>query len=349
MAFVKTHKTGSTTLRRLFDRFGYSRGLSFVLIKNHPMSGHNLHHDTGPDIKKRLLPPLGAGRGAAVASFRYDMMNIHIRYNRPVMDTVMKPGSRYVTILRKPSHQFESAFVHFTFNRALLPADLKACRRSTPCQMRRFLERGDFYRKRLKDYRYVWSKNGQAFDLGLDHAFHDDRAAVSAHIEKLAAEFDLVMITEHLHESLLLLKRLLCWDWSDILFVSRNVRTTQLAVPEELREQMRRWNAVDARLYAHFNATLWTKIAEYGPDFQEDLAEFRRLLEEMESRCVASVGMRKASGNRRIFVNQPATNSTLECQYIVGNLTPSVWRKQKGNSTTPSVNALTKSQKSHRG
>ena len=131
------------------------------------------------------------------------------------------------------------------------------------------------------------SKNGQLFDLGLDPKVNNT-SMIQKKIKTLHKEFDLVLITEYFDESLILLKRFLCWSYDDILYISAGVRSKshRYSVSEDLQKKIREWNAGDVLLYNHFNKTLWRKIDEYGSAFQTDLEEFKMLEKEAYSKCV---------------------------------------------------------------
>ncbi len=51
---------------------------------------------------------------------------------------------------------------------------------------------------------------------------------VTSHAE-ISREFGLVMITEYMTESMVLLRRKMCWDLADVLFASINVRFVTFA------------------------------------------------------------------------------------------------------------------------
>ena len=56
-------------------------------------------------------------------------------------------------------------------------------------------------------------ENSQAFDLGLDHS--STKEEVEAMIEDMDT-WDLVLITEYYDESLVLMKRKMCWELADV-------------------------------------------------------------------------------------------------------------------------------------
>ena len=72
--------------------------------------------------------------------------------------------------------------------------------------------------------RISFIRNLMMFDLGLSYRYFQNYTAVKNYINYLNKEFDLVMIMDYFDKSLVLLKRLLCWEIDDILYVKLNER-----------------------------------------------------------------------------------------------------------------------------
>ena len=256
--------------------------------------------------KKDFLPPIGVREGNYV-NYKYDLIAVHVRYNRKAMDTFMKPHTHYITIIRDPGTQFESAFTHFQLDDAFTPAEKQQYKfKGMPSKIEHFLSNPTYYRNRLsqlqwegkKGLRWYYSKNNQMFDLGLGHKFHDNVTKVNEYIEQLDKEMSLVLITEYFDESMVLLKHTLCWSMEDIIYIAKNVRPKRANFSESLRQKMRNWNSVDTKLYNHFNQTLWRKIKEIGPAFDVELATYKRLLSEAFDKCA---GVQRVSSQGRYF------------------------------------------------
>ena len=132
-------------------------------------------------------------------------------------------------------------------------------------------------------------RNPMLFDLGLDFRYFQNVTAVKRYINFLDKEFDLVMILEHFDESLLLLKRLLCWELKDILYFKLNERQDkqkQKVIDKEVREDIKSWNKADFMLYQYFYRTFWKKVKAQGPSFQKELRVFKRRKEALSRACL---------------------------------------------------------------
>ena len=131
-------------------------------------------------------------------------------------------------------------------------------------------------------------RNPMMFDLGLSQKYFQNYTAVTEYINFLNKEFDLVMIMDYFDESLILLKRLLCWEIDDILNVKVNERLDKekaFNLSDRVKENIKRWNKADVLLFTYFNATFWRKIEMEGSGFYEDLSAFRERRSKLQQMC----------------------------------------------------------------
>ncbi|CAH3130001.1 unnamed protein product [Porites lobata] len=190
-------------------------------------------------------------------------------------------------MLRDPPAQLESVFNYYDIYRKTFQPQSSPM---TPLES--FFQNITFYRSsRVLDGLGVdlnLLKNPSLFDLGLDREYHENLTLVQDYIRFLQQEFDLVMLMEYFDESLVLLKRQLCWKMEDILFFKLNerVQKEKQRISNQVREQIKKWNSADVLLYDVFNQTLWQKIMKEGPDFFEDLSIFKKEKEAMKNKCL---------------------------------------------------------------
>ena len=89
-------------------------------------------------------------------------------------------------------------------------------------------------------------------------------------------------------ESLIVMRRRLCWEISDILYLTlraRNYETKDVKPEQNLVEKLTNWSRVDTMLYKTFNETLWKNIAQYGEDFWEELKFYKKQNERIFDFC----------------------------------------------------------------
>ncbi|KAJ7379642.1 galactose-3-O-sulfotransferase 1 [Desmophyllum pertusum] len=99
IAFLKTHKTGSSTLTNILNRYADLRELNMALPAPH------LYRFGWPGYFHWRAVDLWRLNGEPA-----HVLCNHARYNRPAMDVVMHGDTKYITILRDPVYQFESTF-----------------------------------------------------------------------------------------------------------------------------------------------------------------------------------------------------------------------------------------------
>lgn len=197
-----------------------------------------------------------------------------------------KKSSRYITILRDPTAQYESVFNFMHFAKPLGFKDeedpLGTFLKFPPA----FQEIKPLMKQTLALHLV---RNPMLFDLGLDFRYFQNVTAVERYFDFLENEFDLIMIMEHFDESLLLLKRLLCWEMKDILYFKLNERQDKQKrkfMSQEVTEDIKSWNKADFMLYQHFNRTFWKKVKAEGPSFQRELRVFRRKNKALTRSCL---------------------------------------------------------------
>ena len=262
--FLRHIKQGLLQHVTFFFRYGDSRDLSFILgadaVIGWPRRFRIAHTLTRNDLQPNFLCS-------------------HTRYSKKTMNYLFpKNVSKYITILRNPVDQFESVFNYMglgkRFNLGVDPTE----------SIKQFLRKGIEFKDVNK---HQLARNQTMFDLGFDSQFNQNVTAVKNYIAFLEKEFDLFTLMEYFEESVVLMKRLLCWELSDVLHTKTNERIDKekAAFSENMRENIKRWNKADMLLYDHFNKTFWHRIKMEGAGFYKDLAAFRQMRKETENTC----------------------------------------------------------------
>lgn len=86
---------------------------------------------------------------------------------------------------------------------------------------------GAHYFRHFTNLFFFFFSSGQIFDLGLQHKYYNDPVMIQKHIDELAEKIDLVLIMEYFDESLVLLKRELCWELDDVVYFKLNQRSKE--------------------------------------------------------------------------------------------------------------------------
>ncbi|XP_006815161.1 galactose-3-O-sulfotransferase 3-like [Saccoglossus kowalevskii] len=206
---------------------------------------------------------------------------------------------KYITILREPAAQIESHMNFFNHRERVMKG------------IKLFTKHPSKFENGGK----AASRNNQISDLGLMLNKTSNETTVNATIIKLDKEFDLVLIAECFDESLLLLKRILRWSFDDILYLIKNQRMHRETITDEFRQQIYQWSRADVLLYQYFNGTLWRRVQQYGPQFEDDLVYFRRYLHEINRRCGTSETVVKRF-NKLKKIEYNSKNGSIFCQHL---------------------------------
>ncbi|XP_071943119.1 galactosylceramide sulfotransferase-like [Antedon mediterranea] len=300
IVFLKTHKTGSTTLARIIELYGFKHSLTFVRKIGEKGSIHFSNQNFNKKSVRKFLPPPNVTKGD-YANYKYNIFTLHVRYNRAVLDTFMKEDPVYITILREPSAQFESAFSFFKLGRYIK-------KKTGVSKFQNFLSKPKKYPKAVSA---SYSNNGQMFDLGLPKKDFRSVIAINKTIARLDKQMNLVLVNEYYDESLVLLSKLLCWNLEDLLYLPKNERpeSNKSNMSEDIHQKARDWNHADTMLYSYFLKRLHKRITDYGPSFQQDLLWFRNMKAELRRNCVNGTVV----GKKRM--RYQSSNSSKTCEY----------------------------------
>ncbi|XP_071819584.1 galactosylceramide sulfotransferase-like isoform X2 [Apostichopus japonicus] len=317
--FVKTHKTGSTTLRSITSRYGYTRDLSFLLSNDGRIGHFNGISLRYSSESSNFLPPLGVKKNDFPNYQNYNISNVHLKYNRRSLDKFMyrRHNLTLFTILRTPEEQWLSWFQYYKkYTKVGFKAD-GISEAAMPYIERLEKENGDF--------------NQQSRDLGINDKKHFNDTLLRETVTEMTKDFNLVMITEYFDESLILLRKMMCWTFEDILYVSKRKQPMKTQFPDDVKEKLYQYNHADVYIYEYFNRTLWRKIEEYGPSFKGELRYFRQLLTKKQNECI---GQNSTTNGRREFVEYHSLQNTSEfCELYVNEnfqLDSKIYRKQGG-------------------
>ncbi|XP_075685633.1 galactosylceramide sulfotransferase isoform X4 [Rhinoderma darwinii] len=281
LMFLKTHKTGSSTILNILFRYGEKHRLHFAFPR-----GRN-DFDYPSYFQRRQVEGYHPG-------LCFNIICNHMRYRHSEVNLLMPSDTVFVTVLRNPALLFESSFQYFA---RVVPLTWQLPGTGSEQKMDAFLSNPmNYYDSSGFNAHYL--RNLLTFDLGYDNEMNIEDPKVSDLLKQLDSRFQLVMLLEYFDESLLLLCDLMCWNMDDILYFKLNARkdTSGSRLSPEMYKLAQEWNALDTRIYQHFNATFWRKVEQYGMDrMKKDVIELRRRNEELKQECIAGGGPVDAS------------------------------------------------------
>lgn len=281
--FLKTHKTGSSTITNILNRYAVSNNLT-VLLPRYKES----YNFQWPN----------KFRFSAVADTftRPNILANHARYSREVMDWIFPRRSTfYITILRNPVAQFESSFEYFSFAYML-----NIHSKHNPMQY--FLDYPPTNEKIVtlaKKYPSLnLIRNPLFYDLGLDYKDYHNISVVKNAIKTLDQDFDMVLLMEHFDESLILLRRQLCWKIDDVVYFKLNERLSKnrqiKPMSNDTIMKIEKWNDADIKLYKYFKDRFWKEVEKQGPGFFDDVNELKRKRKFYAGKCIEDEAIEQA-------------------------------------------------------
>ncbi|CAI9735203.1 galactose-3-O-sulfotransferase 2-like [Octopus vulgaris] len=143
------------------------------------------------------------------------------------------------------------------------------------------------YESLLKNQGFSYTNNRMSYDLGLKLSDFHSEAKISKHISDLDKDFHLVLIQEYFDISMILLKRKLCWQMKDMLYIERNVassRNTPILTAEDTN-RFKKWAKADYILYEHYLKVFWHKIRT-EEDILSEVYHYQSLLYQTKKFCM---------------------------------------------------------------
>jgi len=274
VAFLKTHKTGSSTMSNIMLRFADVHNLTVGL----PLEGKWELGGYPAYIDSQLIDP---------RLTKYNVLGHHFRYNRGKLDQFMYPDTKYITIIRSPVDNVESVFGFFQDQD---PFETWMHDINTTQRLGQFYADPTKYYNKDTDW-YFRSKNHMFFDIGYDVSRDHEEEYVNSAIHEMEENFTLILLTDFFDESLIMMKHLLCWDWDDIVYIKFKMRTddSKAEVNPDLAAKIKAWNKADVKLYDHFNKTFWKRVEAFGMDkMNQELEQFRIEAKKAEEECIDS-------------------------------------------------------------
>ncbi|XP_070546278.1 galactosylceramide sulfotransferase-like [Ptychodera flava] len=263
--FIKPEKTGGSTVSSMLLRFAMENKLVAALKKVNKEDYY-----IRLDRKNHRLGILYYN----CSNFPgYDYLCLHIdMYDRLSLERII-PNAKYFTIVRSPYTHLKSRFYYDRKDMNLT---------MSPDPFALFLR--DIIEDVKVDKSLLQGSNSFSVRFGLD--IYANKTSSLAALQRLNDELDLVMLLEYFDESLVLLKKTMCWNFEDIIYHPCKVHTEyQPPMTNQMRDIITKVSRADIRLYNIFNKTFWKRVANYDGDFEADLAKFRSVQKAAKVRC----------------------------------------------------------------
>lgn len=279
LGFLKTHKTGSSTITSIIHRIGDAKNLNFFL----PAGQKHANGLGWPNA----FPGKDAAEFNGVPHHQFDVVCNHAVYNDERMRSYLRPNPFFFTVLRHPMTQVQSAFDYY----------------NPPCGAD-WSERIEWLQKVVDDSNdeaemsrgqslRAQFQNPQSHDLGW-YEYEGGAAVFDANddeVDKWIVEINqtvsLVMLTEYLDEGLVLMAKKLGLTMDDVKYYYMKSGGIHKPPSAEQASALRKLLHVDIHLYDHFSDRFWDEWDKAGgyDTLSDDLEELRGLNEHLQKAC----------------------------------------------------------------
>jgi galactosylceramide sulfotransferase len=311
--FLKTHKTGSSTIQNIFMRYASKYNLTIAIPKRTNYFGHP------SPFHRSMLKPKQSSLHYVQEPLRtvYNIFTHHARYNYKEMKTIMHEDAIFITILRKPVCLIESLFCYY---RIQMNSSERACADSLKRFFTNWPNSANPYYLTTKRANGRFGFNQMSFDLGFNPKYFDDKERIMRFVSEIDVQFHLVMIMDLIDESLILMQNLLCLPLEDIIVFKHNARlgTQNCSLTSKLEKKIRMFNEADQILYDFFRTKLEYQIDTFGRSkMKKQVAILKDATDSMYKRCVEKTQLKQnVSSTSRIARLQPKANTDKICQEL---------------------------------
>jgi hypothetical protein len=286
LIFIKTHKTGSSTMRDMVMRVSAALNRSFMA----PVDGTYLGWP-GTFPGGDNLEAYGTGR------HQFDDIAAHVIFNKIAMCTYIRGVPFIFTVIRRPIEQMGSAWSYYGGEKGYYPGlDESWPARIQFLQDAMPIHPNDWKRAEVGS---LWEPsrflNSQAHDLGWyrtigNESFDQDDDTINTWLGDLEEQLDFAFTTEAFDEGLVLLGRRLGLTLPDLMYLrirTTDDHTTRVDPSDDEVAKLEPFLHVDNLLYQRLNASFWRDWNQAGgyATLGDDLARLRSMNEELAKAC----------------------------------------------------------------
>ena len=260
IGFLKVRKAGGSTLQNIFFRFGLKRNLTFVLPRDRYY--FNI---------AATLPVRPGGH--------YDILATHSWYKSEEYDRILPKDKVNIAIVREPIDRLISSAYYYR--------DVYGYKYLNKIPKATYIQELILHPEKYETKPFSETRNSMGQDFGFATTLKiEDSDEVLKKMNSLEKEFFLVLLTDRFDESLVLMKRYLNWNLSDILYIPRNTHThPPVNITAELREKYKKTSFMDFAIYNRFSEIFNEKVIAEGQYFQQEVKHLQIVLSKTVSFC----------------------------------------------------------------
>ena len=264
---LKMHKTGSTTLYGIISRMALRKSLRFAVYEKRPYDSNKRD-----SLVRNIIPPF------TKQSQKYNVVADHSRYDILPLQKILTQPAAHIAFIRNPVSLTRSWVHYYSVAKALNITE------SDPIVT--LLAKKDTYS--VKGRRIIENARDTVADtFRIPKSVLPTSEMFKSHVYHIRNKF-VVGITEYFSESLVLIRRRMCWSLKELLFVP--LRISRYMKPggqedEKIYKSLCDWARLDCALYEYFNKSLWKTIKEQGEGFTNEVLYFDLVQKRVEGYC----------------------------------------------------------------
>lgn len=248
--FLKTHKTGSSTLQAIFFRKALASGKSVMLPRED--GKHTFEYPT---------PFAGyLSDDKCYTQKKCHFLSSHTVFGPKALTAFPKEETSYISVVRGVDTGMYRSLFRYCHNGVDAYKDL-------PNNIEGFAQFAadpwKFYNetyetpKNKRDLLWFFGRNAVMYDLGFPE-FSDSRESAESEerinevVRIIMERFDFMILTDKMDESLVLMADMLCWSLDDIIEFRQNIELNKddtSIITDQMMENLRKFNKADHALY----------------------------------------------------------------------------------------------------
>jgi len=266
--YLKTHKTGSSTLTGIIHRMGDRRNLTFMLPKD---AGHLGY--PGPFPGKNGTSEFG------LPQHQYDVICNHAVLNTASMYAYLKPRPHLIISLREPSEQMISTYYYYELFRGSSFDDyLQLVNSTSSLDVNLTMP---FMRQNMQAYDMGWYEF-----VGGTTGFDNDQTKIREWLAMLDSEVGSVVLSEYFDEGLVLWRQKMQVDLEEMVYVRFKTSETREDPTEGQYQRLAALSDVDRALYGYFSQRFWQEwFNGTVSKLEADVESLKRSNEKLQRAC----------------------------------------------------------------
>ena len=263
VSFIKLHRVGSGTMHNMLVRFAL-RHDAFVAIADCK------YYQVFPlQVSETMLYPQPQHPNFT----GYNMFIDHVVFNRTGSDKFLPPDVVYISQIRHPYPHSFSVYNRYRANGGLKVPYNEFLHNSTNYEKPVLLHSSCPHKKKISI-----SRNFMSLELGYPKQSQQNKTDFLRYLHNLDTQLHHVSILEKLTESLVLLRRKMCWHSKDILYLKLSYHKTRIGSKAEkysdaLSTKHKKWDSLDYMLYDFFLKRHEREVSEQDETFQGEVQQ----------------------------------------------------------------------------